>query len=62
MVTIMMKVGNYEAKPLETVRNKKTAELKIKTYMRQDRYEVEVEKYPMFPYGYPVYFIKEGRV
>lgn len=30
---------------LETVRNQETAELKIRHYERQDRYEVEVEGY-----------------
>lgn len=32
-------------KYLETVRNQETAEMKIRSYMRQDRYEIEVEGY-----------------
>lgn len=55
----MKKVKIYmNGKYLETVANKQVAKMRIKTYERQDRYEVEVEKYAMPPKGYPVYEIK----
>ena len=57
-VKIYMQVGNNEPVFLEKCRNKESAELKIRHYERQDRYEVEVEKYAMPAHGYPVYTIQ----
>ena len=44
-------------KYIETCRNEEAAQLRIKTYERQDRYEVEVEGYAIPKNGYPVYTI-----
>ncbi len=43
---------------IEKVKGLENAKAKIRMYERQDRYEVEVEKYPMPPAGYPVYTIQ----
>lgn len=43
---------------IETVRDRETAELRIRHYMRMDRYEVETEHYAMPVNGYPVYEIR----
>ena len=55
----MKKVKIYmNGKYIETVANKQVAEMRSKTYERQDRYEVEVEGYAIPVKGYPVYEIK----
>ena len=43
---------------LETCNSYEAAEARVRKYERQDRYEVEVEKYAMPPKGYPVYTIQ----
>lgn len=55
-VKIMMKVGNYEAKLLETVKGEENAMAVIRRYEREDLYARDVEGYA-FPNGMPVYFI-----
>lgn len=44
---IYVTIGNREPMAIDKARNKEAAELKIKSFMRQDRYEIEVEKYAM---------------
>lgn len=57
----MKKVKIYmNGKYIETVANEQVAKLRIKTYERQDRYEVEVEGYAMPANGLPVYEIRQN--
>lgn len=57
-VKIYMQVGNNEPVFLEKCRTREQAELRIHRYEREDRYQVEVEKYAMPANGYPVYTIQ----
>lgn len=43
---------------LETASSREAAESRINRYMREDRYEVEVEHYAIPVNGYPVYTIE----
>lgn len=55
---IYVTIGNNAPVTVDKARNKEAAELKIKSFMRQDRYEIEVEKYKMpAAWGgkYPIY-------
>lgn len=45
-MTIYMTVGN-KTTAIDKVRNKEAAELRIARFEREDRYEIEVEKYAM---------------
>lgn len=55
---IYMQVGDHEPVFLEKCRTREQAELRIRRYEREDRYQVEVEKYAMPANGYPVYTIQ----
>ena len=55
---IYMTIGNGITTTLDKVRNAQEAEARIARYQREDRYEIEVEKYPMpkaWNGEYPVY-------
>lgn len=45
-MTIYMTVGN-KTTAIDKVRNKEAAELRIARFEREDRYEIEVNKYAM---------------
>jgi hypothetical protein len=55
---IYVKIGNREPVVIDKARNKESAEAKIARFEREDRYEIEVEKYKMpeaWSGKYPVY-------
>ena len=44
---IYVTIGNREPMVIDKARNKEAAELKIRRFEREDRYEIEVNKYAM---------------
>lgn len=44
-VQIWSQVGEYPANYLETVKNRETAEMLVRLYIKQDAYEHDVEGY-----------------
>lgn len=56
---IYSKVGDYEAKHIVTCKNEQEAIATKRLYEKQDRYEV-AHGYS-FPYGFPVYEIRDAK-
>lgn len=57
--SVYQQVADFKPVKVETFRTAEQAQARVRTYERQDKYDVQVSGYT-FPHGMPKYFVKEA--